>query len=346
VIRMTLRQLRTQALIGFGLLGLLGVVIIITGIHLAQENDAFLAATKAAGSSVSKLLAAQSPIYRDDLGLSTFLPIVAVVTPLLIGLFVGAPLIASELETGTFRLAWTQSVTRRRWLVIKIGLVGLIVIAGDALLTLLIDWWQLPFDALDQDVFNPLKFGFHGVVPIGYAAFAFALGVTAGVLLRRTVPAMAASLVGFVGARVAATAWLRPLLAAPLHKSVPFLTASPVVSVQSPATSMSLLPPALQIPNGWVYGAQIVDASGRPFTGHLLDVCPALSQILKSGPSAGPPTAVHECLVQLSATYHTLVTYQPAGRFWPFQWAETGIFVAAALALCGLAYWWLRRRYG
>ena len=54
---------------------------------------------------------------------------------------------------------------------------------------------------------------------------------------------------------------------------------------------------------------------------------------------------MHACIDTLSATFHTVVTYQPADRFWPFQWAETGIFLAAALALCGLAYWWLRRQY-
>ena len=57
------------------------------------------------------------------------------------------------------------------------------------------------------------------------------------------------------------------------------------------------------------------------------------------------PDAINACITKLSATIHTVVSYQPASRFWPFQWAEMGIFLAAALALCGFTYWWLRRRY-
>lgn len=347
MIRMTLRQLRTQALIGFGLLALLGVVIVITGIHLAQVNDAYLAAAKASGGSLSKFLATQNPIFNDDLGLHTYLPIIAVVAPLLIGLFVGAPLIASELETGTFRLAWTQTVTRRRWLAVKLGLVGLVAVVMDGMLTWMIDWWQGPFDAASQNIFDPLAFGFHGVVPIGYAAFAFALGVAAGVLLRRTVAAMAATLVGFVVARFAVTDWVRPHLAPPLHESLSFSTASPVIGLQAPANTISLIPPLVQIPNGWVYSTAVVDASGHTITSQgLQQACPTLGQVLSAGPAAGPPTAIHACIEHLASTFHVVVAYQPASRFWPFQWTETGIFLAAAMALCGLACWWLRRQYG
>ncbi len=268
--------------------------------------------------------------------------IVAIVAPAVIGLFLGAPLVAGELETGTFRLAWTQSVTRRRWLAVKLGVVGLVAVAMGGLLTWMVDWWQGPFDAASQDIFNPLPFGLHGIVPIGYTAFAFALGVTAGVLLRRTVPAMATTLGGFVAARVAVTTWVRPNLAAPLHESLPLVTARPVIGVQAPAGTLSLIAPQLNVPNGWVYSAAVVDKSGHTFAGHLLDTCPALGQL----PNVPPGPVIQSCIVKLAASFHTAVTYQPASRFWPFQLAETGIFLAAALVLCGLAYWWLRRTYG
>ena len=90
----------------------------------------------------------------------------------------------------------------------------------------------------------------------------------------------------------------------------------------------------------------MVDGSGRTLTSQGLEqACPGLSGVVNAGPAAGPPTAVHTCIDSLSATYHTLVTYQPAGNFWPFQFAETGLFVLAALALCAFSYWWLRRQY-
>ena len=85
---------------------------------------------------------------------------------------------------------------------------------------------------------------------------------------------------------------------------------------------------------------------------YLLHACPASQpgpkQLAAAGGTTGgrAGTAQFEaCINKLSATLHTVVTYQPASRFWPFQWAEMGIFLAAALALCGLTYWWLRRQY-
>ena len=342
MIRLTLRQFRAEAVIGLGLLAVLAVVLAMTGIHLAQVNDAFVATCRTTGDCT----ASANPIFADDPSLHVFLPLIVLVMPALIGLFLGAPLIAGELETGTFRLAWTQSVTRRRWLAVKLGLVGLAAVAIGALLTGMVDWWQGPFDAATQNRFDPLNFGFHGVAPIGYAAFAFALGATTGVLLRRTVAAMGATLVGFVAARVAVTAWVRPNLVAPLHESLAFSAARPVIGVQAPASTFSIIPPLVNIPNGWVYSTAVVDTSGHALTSQgLQQACPALGQLLNAGPPAGPPTAVHACIDTLAATFHVGVTYQPASRFWPFQWTETGIFLAAAVALCGLAWWWLRHQY-
>ena len=223
MIRLTLRQLRAEAAIGFGLLVALGVVLFFNGVHIAQANDAFEATCGATGDCFSSA----NPIFVEDLGLHTLLPIIAILSPMVIGVFVGAPLIASELETGTYRLAWTQSVTLRRWIAVKLAVVGLVAVAMGALLTWMIDWWQGPFDAASLSRFDALDFGFHGVAPIGYTAFAFALGVTAGVLVRRTVPAMAATLVGFVLARIAVTDWVRPNLSAPLHESLAFSASRP-----------------------------------------------------------------------------------------------------------------------
>ena len=134
-------------------------------------------------------------------------------TPAIIGLFWGAPLITRELETGTFRLAWNQSVTRTRWMAVKLGLIGLAAMAATGLFSLMITWWADPIDRVTTsgwragyDVVHrlaPLVFDARGITPIGYAAFAFALGITAGVLIRRTLPAMAATLAAFAAVQIA-----------------------------------------------------------------------------------------------------------------------------------------------
>jgi hypothetical protein len=169
------------------------------------------------------------------------------------------------------------------------------------------------------------------VAPIGYAAFAFALGVTAGALLRRTVPAMAATLVGFVAARLVVEYWVRPNLAAPLHKSLPA-----ALSV-STSTGTSSLVPRVSIPNAWVRSTVVVDKSSHALTAQsLLHNC--VGSVLPSG------AVIHSCMNKLKL--HAVVTYQPAGRFWPFQWAEMSIFLVAALGMCGFTYWCLRHRHG
>ena len=201
---------------------MLAIVLAVTGPHLAHVYDAFESYVQGR----EELRHGANPVLNLDTPLQNALPFIVLFAPALVGLFFGAPLIARELETGTFRLAWTQSVTRKRWLAVKLGLVGLAAMAIGGLLTWMVDWWASPLDAVNQNRFGVANFGFHGVAPIGYAAFAFALGATAGVLLRRTVPAMAVTLVGFAAARLAVTYWVRPNLASPLHESLPLSTGS------------------------------------------------------------------------------------------------------------------------
>ena len=128
----------------------LAIVLAVTGPHLAHVNDAFQSACKAAGDCAT----APNPVLNVDTPLQSALPFIVILAPALIGLFFGAPLIARELETGTFRLAWTQSVTRRRWLAVKLGLVGLAAMAIGGLLTWMVDWWASPLDAVNQNRFD------------------------------------------------------------------------------------------------------------------------------------------------------------------------------------------------
>jgi hypothetical protein len=358
MIRFTLMQSRASVLVGAIGLGVVAIVLAITGPHLAQVYDTFESSCKAARDCAT----APNPVLDSDKALQGALPFIVAIVPALVGLFFGAPLIARELETGTFRLAWTQSVTRKRWLAAKLGLVGIVAMAIGGLLTWMANWWASPLDAVNQDRFGVANFSLHGIAPIGYAAFAFALGVTTGVLLRRTVPAMAVTIAGFAAARVAVTYWVRPNLASPVRGSLPLSAGSGPgflyggsqgtmnfnayiqSGVPTPGVGQVVLTaPQVNVPNGWVYSTTAVDKAGHAPTSHyLFQACPVLKQFSKPQASAAQLQA---CLTRLTSTFHTVVTYQPPSRFWSFQWAEMGIFLAAALALCGFTYWWLRRQY-
>ena len=215
MIRFTWLRFRAQAAVVFGALAALAVVLAVTGWHLARLYDTTAAACQARGDCA----AAMSAFASSDSGLQSFVKLVLLAAPALIGMFWGAPLIAREFETGTFRLAWTQDVTPTRWLAVKLGVVGLASVAAAGLLSVMVTWWSSPIDKALMDQWA--VFTQRDITPIGYAAFAFALGVTAGMLIRRTVPAMAITLAVFAAVQVVMPLWIRPRLITPVRTTSP-----------------------------------------------------------------------------------------------------------------------------
>ncbi|MGH8980742.1 MAG: transporter [Acidimicrobiales bacterium] len=334
MIRLAWRQFRTEATVGIGVLVVVAVVLAVTGPHL-----------------VSVYRTAPSQLSSTYSTLQGTLPPLLLIAPALLGIFFGAPLIARELETGTYRLAWTQSATRSRWLVTKLALVGLVssLLAGG--LSLMVAWWANPLNIMNENRFSPANFGVFGIVPFGYALFAFALGATTGLLFRRSLPAMATTLVGYVGARYAVTYWLRPHFQAPLHMTEALTAASSYGFTQTSAgLSMAAYPPST--PNAWALSAAIVDKAGHAPTSRFLEracstlAAPPGTRRVGGGPYAHPVDSgsMQACIGHVAAKFHEVVTYQPAGRYWPFQIYETAFFVVLALALAGLSFWWIRKR--
>ena len=113
--------------------------------------------------------------------------------PGLIGVFVGAPLVARELESGTFRFAWTQGRSRVQWIVTKLVLLAIVLTALALAFSALFTWWYGPFDAITGRMAPYGAYEISGLVFAARTLFGFTLGVAAGLLIRRTVPAMAAT---------------------------------------------------------------------------------------------------------------------------------------------------------
>jgi hypothetical protein len=258
------------------------------------------------------------------------------VVPALIGIFWGAPLIARELEAGTHRLAWSQSVTRTRWLATKLGVVG----GASALTVGLLGWavsaWAHHVDHVRADRLTPPIYGARGVVPIGYALFAFALGVTVGMLVRRTVPAMAATLAVYLAAVVSMPLWIRAHLVPERHATSP-LDLSRVQEIMlsdNGSANHRMKVVSGVVPKGsWVLDNNTITPGGHLFTG------PADPRYC--GDNQGP----RACLDWLSGLgLRQDLTYQPASHFWALQWTETGAFLVAAGLLAAFCFWWTRRR--
>ena len=222
MIRLTWLQFRTQALTAAAALAAFAVLLAVTGPHMASLYAASGLSSCHGGSCQNLAGSFEAQLTSTATYRALYLISVAsiLVAPAVIGLFWGAPLIARELETGTSALAWNQSVTRTRWLAVKLTAVGLTPMAVTEGLSLMQAWWAAPLGravghgapagVLYQGRFTQLIFASHGITPLGYAAFAFALGVTAGALIRRTIPAMAVTWLVFAALQVAMPLWIRP----------------------------------------------------------------------------------------------------------------------------------------
>ena len=299
----------------------------------------------AALAAVVVVLGITSSHRQSDFGVSHWLYTAGIVvmylTPAIIGIFWGAPLISRELETGTFRLAWTQSISRTRWLAVKLGLTGLAAMATAGLLSLMVSWWSSRMDQLNPlggYRLSALLFGARDLIPVGCTAFAFALGVTIGLLTRRAIPAIAITLVIFAAAQVAVPFWVRPYLIPPVRTESALNLGTIGVGSSFPENDLGVTA-TVNIPGAWVYSNQVTTPSGSTSLGLTPQACTTGPT---NGPTGGPTNVCKAAIGRLHL--RQVVIYQPGSRYWAFQWLETAIYLLLALLFAGFCTWWINRR--
>jgi ABC-2 family transporter protein len=252
--------------------------------------------------------------------------------PVLIGAFAGAPVVARELETGTFRYAWTQGFGRWRWTFAKLVPLAVVLAVAAGVFSLLLDWYYAPyFNAGNQALglsgytpFYPALFDLRGVGFAAWTLVAFSIGALAGMLIRRVVPAIAATLAAYTALAFAVGAWLRP-------------------NYMSPVTTSNLNVPgsAWVMSQWWTKDGKFAFA-GSPSQSLLNRYCPK-GPVGPVGPGGAPKTVgIGECLTPHG--YTQWASYQPASRFWPFQWIEAGWLLALSALLIAATIWLVRRR--
>ena len=308
MIWLTWRQLRAQSVAAAALLALLAATLLVTGISLGNQatSSGFSGchgpACQTAASNFISLINGSPLELVFHVGLA-----LTYVVPALIGMFWGAPLIAREIETGTFRLAWNQSVSRTRWVTVKLGLIGLAAMAIAGLLSWMTSWWACPIyragalvsGGAAQSRISPLAFGSQGIAPLGYAAFAFALGVTAGLLIRRTIPAMALTLAVFAFVQIAWPNWVRPHLITPVRSTAPLSVGRLDEVMIRDGNAMTVRDSAVR-PGTWIISNVSVKPDGHVFTGPPTKAC--LGQ------------GIQACNASIGRLHlRQVVTYQPAG---------------------------------
>ena len=315
------RQHRAEALAAALALAILAIAVTPTALHLHQvvaqlRQGGCLGS--APGADCGSAVEAFNAVSRTLTGLLPLLNLL----PGLAGVFIGAPLVAREIEDGTWRLAWSQGVTRRGWLRGQLAGALAVTALSAALFTAVLTWWLSPLDFVNGR-FTANGFDFYGIVPLAWALLAFAIGLLAGTVARRVIPAMAVTLLLYAAIRLPVEFLLRPRYLPPARLwGVPFTGGKP-------------------LPTGaWQLGQDVVAPDGHTIlTGAQFDQV----QHAAATPLHPNPAARSDYLQQLDQWlqahgYTQVLTYQPASRFWAFQGIEAAICLLLALAAIAVAY--------
>jgi hypothetical protein len=242
------RQSRSQAIACLGVLAALAVYAILLGTSMrtAFSNDG-VAACLARGPASSCETAIMA--FTNEFGSAVNVAFwsVLLIAPGLLGVLIGAPLIARELEFGTWRLAWSQTVPRTRWLAVKLALVTGGVIVLGAAMTAVITWYRAPMDRLTGHFINN-AYDYEGLVLAAYILCAFGFAVLAGLLIRRSIPAMVAAFVPWLAIRLVVEYLLRPHFQAPLT----FLQSNASLTAHGGGYGLGTIPPVTGHIGDWV----------------------------------------------------------------------------------------------
>ncbi len=323
---LTWRQHRREALAGGVVLGVLATLLLLThGLMSSAMGEAM----KSCGPQTTPEFCGPSAQTASQLfNVGGLLKLVLMALPALVAIFVAAPMVAHEVEQRTHTFVWTQSVTRMYWFAVKVALIGVTTVTAALAVAALAGWWWQPFDLMTSNG-SWSFFDIFGLVPVAYAVFALALGLSASVTIRRTVPAMAATLFTFVIVRIS-FAFLRP------HYVPPVIKDSASAQGDFPVGSLQM------------------DLYWTDATNHRVDPLSVYQVLEQNFPgSVGPTTPSGATPIQGSVEqvqwlnahgYHFITVYQPADRLWTFQGIEAAIFAVLAMLLIGLSAWWLRQR--
>jgi ABC-type transport system involved in multi-copper enzyme maturation permease subunit len=304
-------------------LGGLGLFMLFNGLamHHAYSSLGLDRCGKLSGPSCQTQLA----VFRQEYGSwADHLPRLLMVLPGLIGVFAGAPLVARELESGTFRFAWTQSRSRVQWIVTKLVLVGVLLTALALAFSAVFTWWYGPFDAIIGRMSPGGAYEVSGMVFATRTLFGFMLGALLGLLIRRTVPAMAAT-----AAAWAAVVWLSMSFVRPLIRN-------PITTIGHPGKGPiagNHVPFNANVINNWIQNP----------AGHHVGFDQLFQQAIAGDGGTIPSPDKFQAYLTMHH-YSQWVSYQPNGWFWHFQTVEASGYGILAILLAVATLLTLRRR--
>ena len=237
--------------------------------------------------------------------------------PIATGIFIGAPMVAREIETGTFRFAWTQGRNRVQWITVKMVLVGIVLVVMSLAFSAVFTWWFTPWDSLMGRMTSGQAYETEGIVFAARTTFALTLGALLGTLIRRTLPAMAATIAAWLAVVWPATVYLRPLIMKPI-----------VVSAST----------QIDVSRTWTIDDWYQDRAGHRLKAYQMD------QLVQQARQDGVRSRKDLAHWMTQRHYTERISYQPGNRFWHFQTVEASGYVVLTLLLAGATIWWLQHR--
>ncbi|MFI7321551.1 ABC transporter permease [Streptomyces venezuelae] len=312
--RAVLRQHRTALWVLFGLFAVGIAALAADRLWVGHAADVFTATecsitntTPGCGGEVRGYLDAELQFDRN----LDYAGMAMLGLPCLIGAFVAGPIVARDLESGTYKWAWTQSVTPARWLGARLAVVAALVVSGVVLFTAVQRWAWTTGPELEYGRgawYEQAMYGSLGTVGIGYALLGLAVGALAGLVIRRVLPAMAAATAVTAGVVV-----LLPLVRSHLWATETATWARTYSGAATPDFGLLL-----------EHGMLTADGERLP-------------ESLCWGPDPKGCMTEH----QVTGWYSD---FHPSSHFWPLQLVETGILLLLAAAVTYAAFRLLRRR--
>jgi hypothetical protein len=304
-------------------LGGLGLFLLFNGLamHHAYTNLGLNTCGTLDSPSCQSQLTAFEHDYRT---LPDVLPHYLMILPGLIGMFVGAPVVARELESGTFRFAWTQGRSRVQWVVTKLVLLAVRLTALTLAFSALFTWWYGPMDAITGRMTSNGAYEISGLVFAARTLFGFTLGALLGLLIRRTVPAMAATAAAWFAVALPSMIYLRPLIQ------------HPITTLGHPgkgAIAGSHVPVNADVIGNWIQ-----DSSGHHASFDSL----FQQAIVRDHGTIPSPGQFDTWMTQHH--YSQWVSYQPNSWFWHFQTIEASGYAILAVLLAIATVLILRHR--
>jgi hypothetical protein len=307
-------------------LGALAVWLWTTGLSVHHEYAAAVACRPVGSAHCTNLAA-----IFDSTNVILKGGFVLQVVPALIGAFIGPLVLAREFETGTFRFAWTQAFGRWRWAAAKLVALGVAVAALAGAFGVLLSWYYQPYIAAQSSPnvsgASPLSAGLFDLRGVAFPAWtlaAFAIGILAGMLIRRIVPAIVATLAAYAGLALLAANVLRQHYLPPLV-----------------ARNLNIPGSGWVISEWWTKAGKFVFGA-RPPLSLLPQLCPSTFVESGHGVNSSGSLSPTQCLLQHG--YTEWADYQPISHLWPFQWIEGGWLLALSALLVTVTVLLVRRR--